>query len=98
MLGRKTPYRTIVVWKTDRLQPWMSGRREGGDLRPASSDKSERLLRFNGALRYLSFEFALKVFSCRNPSKLNEGSILFTCSKHIIRLESGDFVFWRVRW
>jgi hypothetical protein len=70
MLGRRTPYRTIVFWQTDRLQPWMSGGREGDDLRPASSDKSERLLRFNSALRYLLSEFALKVFSCRHPSKL----------------------------
>jgi hypothetical protein len=71
MLGRRTPYRSIVFCQIDRLQPWMSGGWEGGDLRPASSDKSEKLLRFNSALRYLLSECALKVFSRRNPSKLD---------------------------
>jgi hypothetical protein len=48
------------------LAEWMSGRAWAC----ASSDKPEKLLRFNSAQNCLLSECALKVFSRRNPSKL----------------------------
>jgi hypothetical protein len=52
------------------VRSWMSGERERRSDACASSDKSEKIFRFNGALSCLLSERALKVFSCRNPSKL----------------------------
>jgi hypothetical protein len=57
--------------KTDRLQP-MDERGEGVDLGVSpNSDKPEKPLRFDSASSCLLSECALKVFSRRNPSKLN---------------------------
>ena len=70
MLGRGRLYCSIVFWQLTVSSSWMSRRR--GDLEAcAGSDKPEKPLRFNSALSGLLSECASKVFSRRNPSKLN---------------------------